>query len=104
MKIVNASQLSQIDSLDLLVKERMMEKIEILNDNYGIERKITDLGGFVSYINCKEQLDQLLEQYPVKEAEYVDVFSGDNQDCYCEVLLLAGSDYPIGPCQAKCVN
>ena len=35
MKIVNVNQLSQVHSLDPLVTERMIEKIEILNDNYG---------------------------------------------------------------------
>ena len=40
MKIVNVNQLSQVHSLDPLVKERMVEKIEILNENYGENRMI----------------------------------------------------------------
>ena len=31
MKILNVNQLSQVHSLDSLVRERMVEKIEILN-------------------------------------------------------------------------
>ncbi|MBP3909382.1 MAG: hypothetical protein J6D33_10690 [Turicibacter sp.] len=95
MKIVNVNQLSQVHSLDSLVKERMIEKIEILNENYGETRMIDDLGGFVTYVNHKEQLDELLEQFPVTEAEYVDAFVGSNEENYCELLLLAGSDYNI---------
>ena len=93
MKIVNVNQLSQVHSLDPLVKERMIEKIEILNENYGENRMISDLGGFVTYVNHKEQLDELLEQFPVTEAEYVDAFVGTDEESYCELLLLAGSDY-----------
>ena len=95
MKIVNVNQLSQVHSLDSLVKERMIEKIEILNENYRETRMIDDLGGFVTYVNHKEQLDELLEQFPVTEAEYVDAFVGSNEENYCELLLLAGSDYNI---------
>lgn len=95
MKIVNVNQLSQVHSLDPLVRERMIEKIEILNENYGENRMIGDLGGFVTYVNHKEQLDELLEQFPVTEAEYVDAFVGSNEENYCELLLLAGSDYNI---------
>ena len=95
MKIVNANQLSQVHSLDPLVRERMIEKIEILNVNYGENRMIGDLGGGVIYVNHKEQLDVLLEQFPVTEAEYVDAFIGADEENYCELLLLAGSDYNI---------
>ncbi len=95
MKIVNVNQLSQVHSLDSLVKERMIEKIEILNENYGETRMIDDLGGFVTYANHKEQLDKLLEQFPVTEAEYVDAFVGADEEKYCEMLLLAGSDYNL---------
>ena len=93
MKIVNANQLSQVHSLDPLVRERMIKKIEILNENYGENGMIGDLGGFVTYVNHKEQLDELLEQFPVTEAEYVDAFIGADEENYCELLLLAGSDY-----------
>ena len=93
MKILNENELEQINQLDRLVKERMVEKIEILNENYGENRMIGDLGGFVMYVNHKEQLDELLEQFPVTEAEYVDAFVGADEENYCELLLLAGSDY-----------
>lgn len=95
MKILNINQLSKVHSLDPLVRERMIEKIEILNENYGETRMIDDLGGFVMYVNHKEQLDELLEQFPVTEAEYVDAFVGADEENYCELLLLAGSDYNI---------
>lgn len=93
MKILNENELEQINQLDRLVKERMVEKIEILNENYGENRMISDLGGFVTYVNHKEQLDKLLEELPVTEAEYVDAFVGADEENYCELLLLAGSDY-----------
>ena len=93
MKVLNVNQLSKVHSLDPLVRERMIEKIEILNENYGETRMIDDLGGFVMYVNHKEQLDELLEQFPVTEAEYVDAFVGADEENYCELLLLAGSDY-----------
>ena len=95
MKILNVNQLSQVHSLDSLVRERMVEKIEILNENYGETRMIDDLGGFVTYVNHKKQLDKLLEEFPVTEAEYVDAFVGADEESYCEMLLLAGSDYNI---------
>lgn len=95
MKVLNVNQLSKVHSLDPLVRERMIEKIEILNENYGETRMIDDLGGFVMYVNHKEQLDELLEQFPVTEAEYVDAFVGADEENYCEMLLLAGSDYNI---------
>ena len=95
MKIVNVNQLSQVHSLDPLVRERMIEKIEILNENYGENPMIGDLGGFVTCVNHKKQLDKLLEEFPVTEAEYVDAFVGADEESYCEMLLLAGSDYNI---------
>lgn len=95
MKILNINQLSKVHSLDPLVRERMIEKLEILNENYGETRMISDLGGFVTYVNHKEQLDKLLEQFPVTEAEYVDAFIGADEENYCEMLLLAGSDYNL---------
>ncbi|MDO4924220.1 MAG: hypothetical protein Q3980_00985 [Turicibacter sp.] len=95
MKILNENELEQINQLDRLVKERMVEKIEILNENYGENRMIGDLGGFVTYVNHTEQLEELLEQFPVTEAEYVDAFVGADEENYCELLLLAGSDYNI---------
>ena len=95
MKILNENELEQINQLDRLVKERMVEKIEILNENYGENRMIGDLGGFVTYVNHKEQLDELLEEFSVTEAEYVDAFVGANEENYCELLLLADSDYNI---------
>ena len=55
MKILNVNQLSQVHSLDSLVRERMVEKIEILNENYGENRMIGDLGGFVMYHLCESQ-------------------------------------------------
>ena len=95
MKILNVNQLSQVHSLDSLVRERMVEKIEILNENYGENRMIGDLGGFVTCVNHKKQLDKLLEEFPVTEAEYVDAFVGTDEESYCELLLLAGSDYDM---------
>lgn len=95
MKLVNVNQLSQLHSLDPLVRERMVEKIEILNENYGEHRRIEDLGGFVTYMTHMEQLDELLKQFPVTEAEYVDAFIGADEENYGELLLLAGSDYHI---------
>ena len=32
-------------------------------------------------------------KFPVTEAEYVDAFVGADEENYCELLLLAGSDY-----------
>ena len=95
MKILNINQLSKVHSLDPLVRERIIEKIEILNENYGETRMIDDLGGFVMYVNHKEQLDELLEQFPVTEADYVDAFVGADEENFGEILLLAGSDYNI---------
>lgn len=93
MKVLTVNELEQISQLDRLVKERMIEKIEILNENYGETRMIGDLGGFVMYVNHKEQLDKLLEELPVTEVEYVDAFVGADEENYGEMLLLAGSDY-----------
>ena len=73
----------------------MVVKIEFQIENYGENRMIGDLGGFVIYVNHKEQLDELLEQFPVTEAEYVDAFVGADEESYCEMLLLAGSDYNL---------
>lgn len=95
MKILNVNELEKMDSLDDLVKERMVEKIEILNENYSDTRSLSDMGGFVIYVNNNEEIQELLEQFPVAEAEYTEIFSGDNEESYAEILLLAGSDYHI---------
>lgn len=95
MKILTVNELEQIDSLDYLVKERMVEKIEILNENYGDTRSLSDMGGFVMYVDNNMEIEELLEQFPVAEAEYTEIFSGDNEESYAEILLLAGSDYNI---------
>ena len=95
MQILTVNELEQIDRLDHLVKGRMVEKIEILNENYGKNRNLSNMGGFVIYVNNNEEIEELLEQFPVAEAEYTEIFSGDNEESYAEILLLAGSDYNI---------
>ena len=95
MKILNVSELAQIDPLDHLVKERMLEKIEVLNEHYGENRTLSDLGGFIIYVDNTGVIEELLEQFPVAEAEYTDIFTGADEKTYAEILLLAASDYHI---------
>lgn len=95
MKILTVSELAQITQLDPLVKERMMEKIEILNVNYGEDRSLSDMGGFVMYVDNSEEVEAMLEQFRIAESEYVEIFSGESEASYVEILLLAGSDYHV---------
>ena len=95
MKILNVSELEQIVQLDHLVKERMVEKIEVLNEHYGENRTLSDLGGFIIYVDNTGVIEELLEEFPVAEAEYTDIFTGADEKTYAEILLLAASDYHI---------
>ena len=95
MKILTVNELAQIDPLDHLVKERMVEKIEVLNEHYGENRTLSDLGGFIIYVDNIEVIEELLEQFLVAEAEYTDIFTGVDEKTYAEILLLAASDYHI---------
>lgn len=95
MKILTVNELEQIDPVDYLVKERMVEKIEVLNENYGENRSLSDLGGFVIYVDNIGVIKELLEQFPVAEAEYTEIFSGADEKPYAEIVLLVASDYHI---------
>ena len=46
----------------------MVEKIEVLNEHYGENRSLSDLGGFVIYVDNTGVIEELLEQFPVAEA------------------------------------
>ncbi|MDO4927389.1 MAG: hypothetical protein Q3980_17255, partial [Turicibacter sp.] len=72
-----------------------VEKIEVLNENYGENRSLSDMGGFVIYVDNDEMIEELLEQFPVAEAEYTEIFTGADEKTYAEILLLAASDYHI---------
>lgn len=95
-KISKVIDLSGI-KLDINVISIIKEQLNILNENYGVERNIdTDLGGYVLILESKDDVikarkDILYGVIP----EYIDIIECKGGKQYCLSLFLLSSDYAV---------
>ncbi|MDB8556545.1 hypothetical protein PNU17_12280 [Turicibacter sanguinis] len=100
MRILNGSQLNQLTLIDSEVSQRASKILKVLDDEYGIQRQLSDDGGYVLIVQDNNQpdikeLEDFLRLYDQCIVEYVDIFIGDDGQSYCELLLLISSDYGV---------
>ena len=78
------------------VVENVNNVINILDENYGYNRKLTDDGGYVCIIEDIEEVRYLkLNILKGLVEEFSDVIYEDNVDKYNSTLYLLSSDYAI---------
>lgn len=99
MNLLNVKQLNQVEDLDLKVKEHAERILEILDVEYGFERKLTE-GGYVMLINEQhpqdvKELEKFIELYSQCIVEYAESFIGGNGIEYWELLFLLSDDYGV---------
>ena len=73
-----------------------MDKITILDESYGDNRKSTDDGGYVCVIEDIEEVEYLkVNVLKGLVEEFSDVIYEDNVDKYSSTLYILSSDYSI---------
>ncbi|HBG7674924.1 TPA: hypothetical protein KRE78_002565 [Clostridioides difficile] len=92
INIWKKQDLDLVKELPIEVISTIESNIEILNENYGIERTSEDLGGYVAVVDragIKE-----LKQYQLKGIipEYIDEIEGAE---YISALFLCSNDFSI---------
>ena len=94
MKVVTLEDVYCLVGIDDEIKYRVIQVIEVLNEEYGIQRNKCSLGGYVLIINEANisELIKFLDTYPYCLAEYVELFSGTDGEEYCEILILLSCD------------
>lgn len=97
MKLWRQDQISELNTTNQELKLRMSETISILDENYGAERHVNDLGGYMMWIDAsnEEELKAFLEQYPTLVPEYVEIIISSMSYQVVEMLFLLSSDYSV---------
>lgn len=84
--------MSMVQGLQEEVKEVIVTNLQILEENYGSERTVEDLGGYVAVVD-EEGLIELKEKL-LKDTltEYIDEIEGAE---YISALFLLSSDFAV---------
>lgn len=95
-KIWKKKDLKLIQSYPAEVVENVNNVINILNENYGYNRKLTDDGGYVCLIEDIEEV-KYLKSHILKGLveEFSDVIYEDEANIYSSTLYLLSSDYSV---------
>ena len=96
-KVYKESQLNELNNIPVEVIESIKVTIDILNENYGVNRDIElDLGGYV--VIAENIVDiEILKQDKLQGLvpEYTDVIEVMNGENYTSSLYLLSSDFAI---------
>lgn len=93
MKIWNLSQMTGLAEVDQRIVDKMRGVIEVLNENYGEDREVDSLGGYVLLSTTSIQpFEKFIKQYPTVVPEFIDYFIGVDGVEYVEILFLLSSD------------
>ena len=92
INIWKEEHLDLVQELPQQVKEVIRENLRILEENYGTERTVEDLGGYVAVVD-KAGIEKL-KQHQLKELipEYIDTIEGA---VYITALFLCSNDFSI---------
>ncbi|WP_373205885.1 hypothetical protein [Clostridium tertium] len=96
-KIINKNQVLKLYNYPIQLCNRLLETIDILDQNYGVERNIeSDLGGYILIVENAVDI-QMLKQDKLKGLipEYTDVIEVSNGRNYTTSLYLLSSDFSI---------
>ncbi|MFZ2679497.1 hypothetical protein [Clostridium sp.] len=96
-KVYKQSQLNELNNIPVEVIESIKVTIDILNENYGVNRDVElDLGGYV--VIAENIVDiEILKQDKLQclVPEYTDVIEVINGENYTSSLYLLSSDFSI---------
>ena len=103
MKQMEALSASLTDCLPSQIWERLKQRIETLEECYGVDRDLeADLGGYVVSFSSMSQNEQaehrnILERYhaDVNECEFQDVVIVGDEQKWIEELYILSADYGI---------
>ena len=96
IKLIKKEELKVLSEYPKEVVENVNNVINILDENYGYNRKLTDDGGYVCIIEDIEEVRYLkLNILKGLVEEFSDVIYEDNFDKYSSTLYLLSSDYSI---------
>ena len=92
INIWKKQDLGLVKELPLGVISTIEDTIQLLDENYGTERTVEDLGGYVAIVD-KAGIEEL-KQHQLKSIipEYIDEIDGTD---YISVLFLCSSDFSI---------
>jgi hypothetical protein len=88
------NEMDKIIHLDEQVKNSIAEDLQILDDNYGADRKMSDWGGFVAIIESVDDVEILDSLYYLNINEDIPEYV-DNLHRYIKKLFIAGSEFAI---------
>lgn len=92
INIWKEEDLGLVQELPQQVKEVMRENLKILEENYGTERTVEDLGGYIALVD-EVGLEELKEhQLKGIIPEYIDEIEGAD---YITALFLCSNDFAI---------
>ena len=98
MKLLMYERETDILELEQTVKNILIRQLRILDESYGSDRKMDDLGGFTVIIDDESELEKL-KQYnlDIDEMipEYVDYIQTESDENWVVALYLLSSDYSI---------
>ena len=78
------------------VVENVDNIINILDENYGFNRKLTDDGGYVCIVEDIKEIENLKSNiFKGLEAEFSDVIYEDEINMYNSTLYILSSDYSL---------
>ena len=96
IKLWKKEDLNLLSEYPKEVVESVYNIIDILDENYGYNRKLTDNGGYVCIIEDIKEVEYLkLNILKGLVEEFSDVIYEDSVDKYSSTLYLLSSDYSI---------
>lgn len=96
LNIYNKKDLNLLTKYPKELVENVNNVINIIDENYGYNRKLTDDGGYVCIIEDIEEVEHLkLNILKDLVEEFSDVIYQDSIDKYSSTLYLLSSDYSI---------
>lgn len=96
-KVFNKQQLKEISMYSEEVIKSIKETIEVLDDNYGVNRSVEeDLGGYVLLIENLNDVKVVKEKI-IREllSECIDIINVASGEDYISMLFLLSVDYAI---------
>ena len=86
--------MEKIHHLDEQVKNSISEDLQILDDNYGVDRRMSDWGGFVAIMEGIDDAEILDSMYYLNINEDIPEYV-ESLHRYIKKLFIVGSEFAI---------
>lgn len=93
-KLITKQDLPQIVHMDMDLQRMVTQDLAALDENYGANRKITDMGGFVAVLENEEDVKTLRENFYLNINEDIPEYL-DDLHRYIKKMFLVGAEYAI---------